>query len=154
MCFLTWRTENTYTHTHTHSGYLEGHFFSWSSVHADPADCCNLHCKVMGWGLCVYFCGVVCVISCCLFASSCVCVCFPETGWAGRQLALGVLLLYKQDLVSLLVCVCTCLFIYFTSVLSYCLWLFNIYNTTRLHLVYRIWVIQIVWWNVHVCHCS
>lgn len=58
-----WRAR---THTGKHSGYLEGHFFSWSGVHTDPADCCNLHCKVMGRGLDVYLCGDVCV---------CVCVC-------------------------------------------------------------------------------
>ena len=52
---------HTHTHTHTHSGYLEGHFFSWSSVHTDPADCYNLHYKVMEQGLDVYLCGVVCV---------------------------------------------------------------------------------------------
>lgn len=55
---------HTNTHMHTHSGYLEGHFFSWSSDHTDPADCCNLHGKVTGRGLDVYLCVCVFVWLC------------------------------------------------------------------------------------------
>lgn len=66
------------THAHRHSGYLEGHFFSWSSDHTDPADCCNLHCKVTGWGLDVYLRLCVCVSVHLMSPQVTVCVCFKK----------------------------------------------------------------------------
>lgn len=109
MCFLTWRTKFTHihmdkhTHKHTHTVGIWKDISSAGPVFTlTQLTAVTFTTRLWDGDWVFIFCGDMCVISCCLVSSSCVCACFSETGWAGRQLALGVLLLYKQELVSAL----------------------------------------------------